>query len=128
MHMELKKCTDEYWEFVRLLRNDPRVQSGFIQKSEISAEQQINYMKNNCWYYRICLVDNKPAGYVGVIDRDIRICTHPDFQKLGVAKFMLNEIMKIWPDAFGKVKLENDASRMLFKSCGFKEKYVIYER
>lgn len=29
MHMELKECTKEYWEFIRTLRNDERVLNGF---------------------------------------------------------------------------------------------------
>ena len=29
--MELVECTTEYWEFVRVLRNDERVLSGFIK-------------------------------------------------------------------------------------------------
>ena len=40
----------------------------------------------------------------------------------------LNEIMKIYPDAFAKIKIENEASLRLFESCGFKKKYYILEK
>ena len=76
-------------------------------------------------FYRIALVDGKPTGYVGVIEDDIRVCTHPDFQGKGVGKFMINQCMNIWPSAFAKVKIDNEASMKLFEACGFTKKYYI---
>ena len=119
MYMELVQCTQQYWEFVRLLRMDERVIDGFVETIPITADQQTTYMIKNAQYYRIALVDGKPAGYVGVIKEDIRVCTHPEFQGLGVGKFMINECVKIWPTAYAKVKHGNKASDNLFLSCGF---------
>ncbi len=79
-----------------------------------------------CYY--ICLIKEKPAGYVGVIDRDIRVATHPDFQGKGVGKFMINQLMEMHSDAFAKVKIDNEASMKLFEACGFKKKYYILEK
>mgnify|MGYP006268378715 CR=1 FL=1 len=126
--MRFVKCTSDYWEFVRQLRNDSRVQDGFIERANITQEQQTAYMSNNAHHYRIALVDNQPAGYVGVIDNDIRICTHPDYQGLGVGSFMLAAIMEEYPNAYGKVKLDNEASKKLFKSVGFTESFVIFTK
>jgi ribosomal protein S18 acetylase RimI-like enzyme len=123
--MELIKCTPKYWEFVRTLRNDERVLDGFIKSVHITEEMQIKYMKNHSDFYRIGLVDNKPAGYVGVIEDDIRVCTHPDYQGKGVGKFMINEIMKEEPTAFAKVKMDNEVSIKLFEACGFTKKFYI---
>lgn len=128
MVKELVECTEQYWEFVRELRLDERVSDGFIQSGHITPEMQHIYMSKNAQYYRVVLADGKPAGYVGVIDNDIRICTHPDYQKKGLAKYMLEEIMKQYPDAYGKVKLNNEASKKLFNSVGFKETFVIFTR
>jgi len=126
--IEFVKCTSDYWEFVRQLRNDSRVQDGFIEQANITREQQTTYMNNNAKHYRIALVDSQPAGYVGVIDNDIRICTHPDFQGLGVGGFMLTAIMEEYPNAYGKVKIDNEASKKLFKSVGFTESFVIFTK
>jgi RimJ/RimL family protein N-acetyltransferase len=123
--MELVECTSGYWEFVRVLRNDERVLSGFIKSTHITEEMQTAYMKTHSKFYRIALVGGKPAGYVGVIDDDIRVCTHPDFQGKGVGKFMINQCMSIWPSAFAKVKIDNEASMKLFEACGFTKKYYI---
>lgn len=125
--MELVNCTEEYWEFVRKLRIDNRVSSGFIKTEFITEEMQKEYMSKHSKHYRIALVDGVPAGYVGVIDGDIRICTHPDFQKKGVGKFMLKNCVEIFPNSFGKVKLDNEVSIKLFESCGFKKKYFLFE-
>ena len=133
MYMELVMCTSDYWEFVRELRMDERVIDGFIETIPITSEQQIKYMLNNAQYYRIALVDGKPAGYVGVINDDIRVCTHPDFQGMGVGKFMINECMNIWPTAYAKVKYGNEASSNLFLACGFEisgtdDKFLYYKK
>ena len=87
--MLIVECTREYWEFVRKLRMDGRVIDGFLKTTPITEEQQIKYMTNNSQHYRIALLDGKPAGYVGVIEDDIRVCTHPDFFGMGVGKFMI---------------------------------------
>jgi ribosomal protein S18 acetylase RimI-like enzyme len=125
MRMELVECTKGYWEFVRVLRNDERVLSGFIKSVHITEEMQNSYMETHSQFYRIALVDDKPAGYVGVIEDDIRVCTHPDFQGKGIGKFMINEIMNEEPSAFAKVKIDNEASMKLFEACGFTKKYYI---
>lgn len=128
MRMELVNCTKEYWEFVRTLRMDERVLHGFIKSTHVTPEQQISYMTTYSNYYRIALLDGMPVGYVGVINDDIRVCTDPNFQGMGVGKFMINECMKIWPSAFAKVKIENEASLKLFESCGFTKKFYILTR
>lgn len=121
MELELAPCTNTYWEFVRELRNDERVQSGFIDDTFITEEMQTEYMKKYCGWYRIALVDGEPAGYVGSIDKDIRVCTHPDHQGKGIGSFMINTVMEYWIDSYAKVKLDNEASLNLFLSCGFTE-------
>jgi ribosomal protein S18 acetylase RimI-like enzyme len=123
--MELVDCSKEFWEFVRVLRNDERVQSGFIKSIHITEEMQEEYMNKHSQYYRIALVDGVPAGYVGVIEDDIRVCTDPAFQGKGVGKFMINKCMEIWPTAFAKVKVDNEASLRLFRTCGFRKKFYI---
>tara|TARA_E500000318_G_scaffold85808_1_gene82124 strand:+ start:2576 stop:2986 length:411 start_codon:yes stop_codon:yes gene_type:complete len=123
--MKLVECTSDYWEFVRTLRTDARVAGGFIEQVVITAEEQQRYMSKYSSCYRIALVEEVPAGFVGVIDNDIRVCTHPNYQGKGIGKFMINNCMDIWPEAFAKVKLDNEASIKLFESCGFSKKFFI---
>jgi len=125
--MELVKNSYLYWEFIRNLRNLDGVREGFIQQEIITQQQQQAYMSqyNDCFY--ICLYKGKPAGYIGVIDNDIRVATHPDYQGKGVGSFMVKEIKKLQPLSVAKVKLDNKASLALFKKCGFKIKYYLLE-
>ena len=117
-----------YWEFIRQLRNDQRVKGGFVQQKHITRQEHESFMQKRGDNFYICLLSEQPAGYVGIIDRDIRVATHPDFQNKGIGKFMINSLMELHPDAFAKVKIENEASLKLFESCDFKKKYYILER
>tara|TARA_Y100000034_G_scaffold47685_1_gene58745 strand:+ start:2567 stop:2956 length:390 start_codon:yes stop_codon:yes gene_type:complete len=128
MTLALVKNGPKFWEFIRNLRNLEGVKEGFVQQKEISSIEQAEYMlryNNNYW---VCLVEKHPAGYVGVIDDDIRVATHPDYQGQGVGAFMINQIVAIHPQAHAKVKLDNEASIRLFEKCGFKKKYYLLER
>jgi len=126
--MVLVKNSVEHWEFIRNLRNMDGVRQGFIQQKHISKEQHEQYMKKNSSFFYICLDNHNQLGYIGIINDDIRVATHPDHQGKGVASFMLNELMKKHPTAFAKVKIDNKASLRLFESCGFKKKYYILEK
>lgn len=125
--LKLVKNKRIYWDFIRELRSDDRVQDGFIQKVKITKEQQASYMEKHNDDYWICLCDGYPAGFVGNIDGDIRVAVHPMFQRKGVGKFMINELMKK-NNGHAKIKIDNEASLALFRSCGFKDKYIILEK
>jgi ribosomal protein S18 acetylase RimI-like enzyme len=125
--MKLEPCAEPFWEFVRTLRMDERVAGGFIEKADITPEQQKRYMAAHWQNYFVATIDGVPAGFIGSVDGDIRVCTHPDFQRRGIASFMLRELMRRFPDAVGKVKIENEASKKLFEANGFRPSYMIYE-
>ena len=124
----LERNKREYWEFIRDLRNDHRVKAGFVQQGHISEDEHYVYMQSYAANYYICLDKSIPVGYIGIISSDIRVATHPEHQEKGVAKFMVNEIMTMHPNAAAKVKVENEASLKLFESCGFAKKYFILEK
>ena len=63
-----------------------------------------------------------------MIEDDIRVCIHPDYQGKGIGKFMINEIMNEEPTAFAKVKMDNEASIKLFEACGFTKKFYIFTK
>lgn len=128
MNFSLVKCDEKYFDFVRQLRTHPENISGFVNQSPISDTDQIKYMNENKDSYFICLYENEPVGFVGVINDDIRVATKPDMKNRGIGKFMINEVLKLYPNAFAKVKINNDASINLFESCGFKKQFIILER
>jgi|TARA_Y100001963_G_scaffold99899_1_gene137503 GNAT superfamily N-acetyltransferase len=122
------KNEEKYWEFIRNLRNLDGVRQGFIQQEHITEDQQKKYMSKygECFY--ICLANEHPAGYVGVIDGDIRVATHPEYQGKGIGSYMLQEMHKLHPNALSKIKAGNLASFNLFSKNGYKIKYFILEK
>ena len=126
--MELVDNEERYWEFIRNLRNMEGVKQGFIQQTHITPEIHQKHINKYGHLYYICIEDGTPMGYVGVIDDDIRVATHPDHQKKGVGKFMISELMKRYPESVAKVKVDNHASIALFEACGFVKRYYILER
>lgn len=126
--LRMEECSQEYWEFVRLLRMNAAVKDGFVEDAKISAEDQIQYMKNHALAYRVCLYDQVPCGYIGVVENDLRICVSPEFWGKGVGSFMIEQTKDIWPNPQVKIKFSNIASINLFKKNGFTEKFVILEK
>ena len=126
--LKLVNNSPKYWEFIRELRNLDGVREGFISQEEISPIQQADYMLQYNNHFWICLDNQKPVGYVGIIENDIRVATHPSAQGRGIGSFMINEIMKHNPNAVAKVKLDNEASLKLFEKCGFEKRYYLLEK
>jgi hypothetical protein len=122
--MDLVPITPEYYEFVRLLRTHPETQGGFLVNASITPEQQEVYMKKHSLNYFVCLLYGSPVGYIGVVDGDIRFCTDPDFQSMGVGTFMLLKIKKKFPNSSGKIKKANLASQYVFDKCGVEYKLI----
>jgi GNAT superfamily N-acetyltransferase len=113
-------------EFVRGLRNDPRNAHAFIDQTHISIESHSVYMAEHLNKYFLCYLGIEPAGFVGVVDGDIRLAVSFEHREKGVGRFMLEEIAKIFPDATAKIKIENLASIAAFESAGYKRKFYLY--
>jgi RimJ/RimL family protein N-acetyltransferase len=128
MKLELVNCTQEYWEFVRLLRMDPINQEGFFTKANITSEQQKEFMIHNWSKYKICLVNNEPAGYIGLLHgHEITYCVHPNFHGKGVGTFMIETYSKPFSTVDAFVKVDNIASQKVFEKLGW-EKQIYYKR
>ena len=120
MVMKLVQNEPKYWDFIRRVRNDPEIQTGFVEQVNITPEQQAKYMTKYGDGYFICLSEKeKPIGFIGEVEDDIRVAVIQDFQRMGVGKFMVNEFMKLRPDSYAKMQHDNIASKKLFESSGF---------
>ena len=111
----------KYWEYIRQLRTCRENLDGFVEQNYITEADQINYMSKYNDNYYICFNENKPVGFIGVVENDIRLATDPNYKGKGIGSFMVKEIVKVYPQAVAKVKLDNISSTRLFKSLNFIE-------
>ena len=81
--MQLVESSKQFWEFIRNLRNHPDVKGGFVEQKYITKKEHETFMKKNNNNYYVCVLSGEPVGFVGNIDNDIRVATHPDFQGQG---------------------------------------------
>ncbi|MCL1594885.1 MAG: GNAT family N-acetyltransferase [Actinomycetia bacterium] len=125
--IEIVPNEPQFYEFIRVLRNDERVKHGFINEAVITPEQQTEYMAIHADEYVVSLYDGSPAGYAGSVDGDIRVCTHPDYQGRGLGRALVEAIIGRYPNSRAKVKVENTASLRLFESCGFTATYLLLD-
>ena len=124
MKLELVNCEEQYWEFVRLLRINPKNQNGFFTHAKITKEQQKKYMISNSDRYKICLIDNKPAGYVGLAgDYEITYCVFPKFKGKGIGTFMVKEYSLLFNTIEAYVKTDNIASQKVFEKLGWEKQF-----
>jgi len=117
--MELVPITEDHYDFVRILRMHPKTRSGFIEEAQITEDSQEKYMRKYGKDYYVCLLYEGtdfscPVGYIGVLEDDIRFCTHPAYQGRGVGSYMLREAKKLYPNATGRIKKDNIASQQAF--------------
>jgi RimJ/RimL family protein N-acetyltransferase len=128
--MILVDCISEYWEFVRLLRTHPENENWFFTQIKITSEQQAEYMSKNSDRYKICLLDEEPVGYIGVIkENEITYCVDPNFKGKGVGTFMVSEFMKQHDTLTAFIFPQNIASSKVFEKLGFKKQnFYSYEK
>jgi|SRR5210317_1669406 RimJ/RimL family protein N-acetyltransferase len=122
----------EYYEFIRELRTDPKNIGGFVEQVSITTEQQKKYMEKYSECYQICLLNDEPVGFIGVVDKDIRFAVKPNHHGQGIGKFMMKELIKTNSDVLAKVMINNVASSKVFESCNFKlykkdEQFLYYK-
>jgi ribosomal protein S18 acetylase RimI-like enzyme len=124
--MELVECDKKYWEFVRSLRNDKNNLSGFIETKHISPEDQQAFMKINSRFFKTCLLDEEPVGYIGLIGEnkdEITFCVAHNNKGNGIGSFMVKDFTKNI-SCWAKVRLENINSSKIFEKLGFKKETI----
>jgi GNAT superfamily N-acetyltransferase len=125
--LKIIKNSKKYWNFIHSLRNDKQIKSGFISQEDIPIESHYEYMEKFGEDYYICLDEEDPVGFVGVVNGDIRFAVDKKMQNKGIGNFMISYIKKQYPNASAKVKIENIKSLKCFENNGYKIKYYILE-
>jgi RimJ/RimL family protein N-acetyltransferase len=118
--LELVQNDVGYYNYIFQLRMSPLTKDGWVSEETITWNEHKKFMDEHIEDYYVCLREGERAGFIGVVDGDIRVCTDPFLQRKGVGSFMLSEIKKIYPNATAKVKIANLASVALFEKSGVK--------
>lgn len=119
---------DHAIEFIRKTRNHPENIKGF-PTGAVDIDTHKAYMEEYKYMYFICTSESdQQLGWIGLVSGDIRLAVDPKFKKQGVATFMLNKMLDLYPNFHAKVKIDNTVSAAFFKKMGFKPKYMILER
>lgn len=124
---------NDYLDYIRQLRN--YYATCFANDSFIFKEEHDQFMKKFDQNYYIAVIQNDYpklssdddyvesyfTGFIGVVGDDIRFAVHPFFEGKGIGKKMLSFIKDKYPEATGKVLLDNISSQKLFEKCHFVE-------
>jgi RimJ/RimL family protein N-acetyltransferase len=125
--MKLVDCTEEHWEFVRKLRTDKNNSIWFYTQIEITPSQQKIFMENNSYKYKICLLDEKPVGYIGIMDNnEITYCVDNFYKNRGIGTFMVSKFIEKYDEVNAFVIPSNNSSIRVFEKLGF-EKHIFFK-
>jgi RimJ/RimL family protein N-acetyltransferase len=117
--MKLVDCTEEHWEFVRKLRTDKNNSIWFYTQIEITPSQQKIFMENNSYKYKICLLDEKPVGYIGIMDNnEITYCVDNFYKNRGIGTFMVSKFIEKYDEVNAFVIPSNNSSIRVFEKLG----------
>lgn len=98
---------------------------GFISQETITKEEHYNFMNKYSKDYFVigytlpCGGMDEIVGFVGVVNGDIRFALRPEYQGYGLGKKLLLFIKEKYPNAIGKVKINNAVSSFAFIKAGF---------
>ena len=138
--LKIRKATDKDWDFIRNLRNSEY--KYFCDHHYISELEHVDFMERYGHQYYIGFTPvqipecspghfvDTDIGFVGVKGNDIRFAVWPTFHNQGYGSKLLQYISKLYPNAIGKVKVDNIASKKAFIKAGYKtvnlDEYFIY--
>jgi len=133
---ELRQINEADWDHIRIFRNE-NYEFFYNQNSPISKAHHFEYMKkqhkNPNFHHWFIYNENNLVGYVRILDADIGIIIHKEFQRLGYASKAL-ELVEIEAKNLGLTKLvalvmpENISSKKLFLKNNYKPKMNLYEK
>lgn len=144
MELKLLPLKKEYIEFVRTVRNDPRVNKYLFTDAHISKEDQEKWYrkqqrdKKNLMF--IAFAD-APVGYCQVknIDYVNRSCElgfyiAPEYQNKGYGTILVKELIKYVTEKLNPHRLylelfaDNEKAIRLYEKCGFRNEGILRDR
>lgn len=133
MNSTIRKAEQNDWDAILLIRNHPSNCLWFGNPEFITPKVHHAFMSEKGQNYWVCELEDKIiAGWIGVVEGDIRVCVHPRFKQHGLAtkmmQFLYDNEPTLMKTAFAKVKSNNVGSLKLFEKFGFVQTYVYMEK
>ncbi len=131
-------------EFVRRVRNNPRVNKYLFTDIYISKEDQKKWYRKllrDKKHFVFIAFDDVPVGYGQVKNIDyithsceLGFCIAPEYQGKGYGTMLIKELIeyavkeldvhRLYLEAF----TDNEKAIKLYKKCGFKKEKILHER
>jgi len=115
--IHLVPAKEDHWEAIRLLRNENS--DCFTHDKEISREEHWNFMRKHWNTYRIAVQQEAFVGFIGHVNRDVRLATSTKSKGKGVAQFMWKSFEQEVGDLDVKVLLNNQRCLSFFFKLGY---------
>lgn len=138
MNVELKNVEEKDFKFLFELRNNPEVRKYMFNKNELKWERHVEYWKKRISEKIPSYTIVADGKYTGIIKLDwsefdecyyVSIIIMPEYQRKGIAKMALELLENKFRTKKIRAKIipENEASKKLFESAGFKLRCLEYE-
>ena len=136
MDVKLRKVIENDWGFILKLRNSS-YEFFYKQEKPISPKEHYEYMekqiKNLNFHQWLIVFKRIDVGYVRILDSDVSIMIHKEYQNKGIA----SKALKLLEDEAKKLKInklvakftpENHSSEKIFFKNGYTLKMYLYEK
>lgn len=126
----LRNVEKKDWDFILQLRNS-LYKFFYIQKKPLEKSEHYEYMekqKSNPKFHQwIITLDENDVGYVRILDLDVGIMIHEEFQKKGIATIALSLVEKKAVELglsklIARIDKDNLSSKKIFEKNGYVEK------
>ena len=128
--MELREVTYRDWDFILQVRNAGK--EGFMDTGLINVKTHESFMLKNAKNYFIASVKGMDVGFIGEVQRDVRLAIHPDFAGKGYGSKMID----LYTERFDNekredyltatVKTDNISSIKSFEKAGWIMQPIIF--
>lgn len=144
MKLKLLPLNKEHLEFVREVRNDPRVNKYLFTDIHISKEDQKKWYRKlleDKKYFVFIAFDDVPVGYGQVKNIDyvtrsceLGFCIAPEYQGKGYGAMLIKELTEyvvreldmrcLYLEAFA----DNKKGIKLYEKCGFRKEKILHDK
>lgn len=129
MNIQLRKVSQEDWDYILRLRNSNYIRPFMYTKHRISKPEHYEYLKkqnkNSNFKNWIISMDSKNVGYVRVLDNDVSIMIEKKYHGKSIGtqalKILEKEARKFGiRKLVGRVMIDNKKSKQIFLNNNYK--------